>query len=315
MAASDVARLLVLAGLWGGSFVFIRVAVPTMGPLWLAFSRPALAFVVLFGVAVAQSSVPALRERWREYLIVGTVNSALPFALYAFAEQTVNASTAAILNATSPFFGAAIAAVWLKEPLRLRQVAGMGLGIGGVVWLVGWHAEPLSAPMVVAMLACLAAALCYGIASVYSKLRMSAVPSTAIALYSQLMAAIVLAPAVSLAPLPVAPSALVAANVLALSLASTAYAYRLYFRLIANVGPARALTVTFLIPLFGVLWGVAFLSEPLASNMIFGGALILAGTWLATRGSTPASPVVSSGRGADQTSSAAGPRTCVRNSR
>jgi drug/metabolite transporter (DMT)-like permease len=315
MAASDVARLLVLAGLWGGSFVFIRVAVPALGPLWLAFSRPALAFVVLFGSAVAHGGLPALRERWREYLVVGTVNSALPFALYAFAEQTVNASTAAILNATSPFFGAAIAALWLKEPLTLRQLAGMGLGIGGVVWLVGWHAEPLSVSMVVAMLACLGAALCYGIASVYTKLRMSGVPSTAIALYSQLMAAIALAPAVSLAPLPVVPSPLVAANVLALAVASTAYAYRLYFRLIANVGPARALTVTFLIPLFGVLWGVTFLGEPLAGNMIFGGALILAGTWLATRGTVPRSAAERDRQRSGQTSSAAGPRTCVRSSR
>ena len=315
MVASDVARLLVLAGLWGGSFVFIRVAVSALGPLWLAFSRPALAFVVLFGLALAQRSLPRLRERWREYLVVGTVNSALPFALYTFAEQTVNASTAAILNATSPFFGAAIAALWLKEPLTLRQLAGMGLGIGGVVWLVGWHAEPLSAPIVVAMLACLGAALCYGIASVYTKLRMSGVPSTAIALYSQLMAAIVLAPAASLTPLPAAPSLLVAVNVLALAVASTAYAYRLYFRLIANIGPARALTVTFLIPLFGVLWGVTFLGEPLATNMIFGGALILAGTWLATRGSAPSSPAGFDGRRSDQTSSAAGPRTCVRSSR
>jgi drug/metabolite transporter (DMT)-like permease len=315
MAASDVARLLVLAGLWGGSFVFIRVAVPALGPLWLAFSRPALAFVVLFGLAVAHGGLPALRERWREYLVVGTVNSALPFALYAFAEQTVNASTAAILNATSPFFGAAIAALWLKEPLTLRQLAGMGLGIGGVVWLVGWHAEPLSVSMVVAMLACLGAALCYGIASVYTKLRMSGVPSTAIALYSQLMAAIALAPAVSLAPLPVVPSPLVAANVLALAVASTAYAYRLYFRLIANVGPARALTVTFLIPLFGVLWGVTFLGEPLAGNMIFGGALILAGTWLATRGTVPRSAAERDRQRSGQTSSAAGPRTCVRSSR
>ena len=144
---------------------------------------------------------------------------------------------------------------------------------------------------------------------------MSGVPSAAIALYSQLTAAIVLAPTISVAPLPVALSPLVAANVLALGLASTAYAYRLYFRLIANVGPARALTVTFLIPLFGVLWAVAFLGEPLALNMIFGGALILAGTWLATRGPAPPPAAGFEAGRSGQTSSAAGPRTCVRSSR
>jgi drug/metabolite transporter (DMT)-like permease len=314
MAASDVARLLTLAGLWGASFVFIRVVVPVLGPLWLAFLRVTLAFVALFAIAAMQRSIPSLRERWRDYLVVGTINSALPFALYAFAEESVSASTAAILNATSPFFGALVAALWLKEALRLRQLAGMALGVGGVVWLVGWHGEALTQPVVVAIFACLAAALCYGISSVYAKVRLSGMASTSTALYSQLGAALVLAPALLPAPLPSAPSVLVAANMLALAVASTAYAYRLYFRLIANVGPTRALTVTFLIPLFGVLWGVLFLSEPLTLNMVFGGALILAGTWLATRVTPPSA--TTPGPGAiRQTSSAAGPRTCVRSSR
>jgi drug/metabolite transporter (DMT)-like permease len=167
----------------------------------------------------------------------------------------------------------------------------------------------LSAATLVAALACLAAALCYGIASVYAKVRMTGIPSFAIALYSQLAAAIVLAPALPLALPPSTLSPLVAANVLALAFASTAIAYLLYFRLIADVGPARALTVTFLIPPFGVLWGVLFLGEPVAINMLSGCALILAGTWLALRNSPQPAPRTF------QTSSAAGPRTCSRKSR
>jgi drug/metabolite transporter (DMT)-like permease len=314
MPASDVARLLTLAGLWGASFVFIRVVVPALGPLWLAFLRVTLAFAALFLIAAAQRSIPSWRERWRDYLVVGTINSALPFALYAFAEESLSASTAAILNATSPFFGALVAALWLKEPLGRGQLAGMALGVGGVVSLVGWHGGPLTLPVMVAILACLAAALCYGVASVYTKVRMSGVASTSTALYSQLGAAVVVAPARASAPLPSPPSMLVAANMLALAVASTAYAYRLYFRLIANVGPTRALTVTFLIPLFGVLWGVLFLDEPLTMNMVFGGALVLAGTWLATRPATRVSATTEPATAA-QTSSAAGPRTCVRSSR
>ena len=311
MAPSDIARLLVLAGLWGGSFVFIRVAVLEVPPLWLAFARVALAFVALLVVGAAQRSVPSFRSHWRDYFVIGAVNSALPFALYAFAEQYVNASTAAILNATSPFFSALVAAVWLKEPLTLRQLAGMALGFGGVVWLVGWHSAGTSGAVVVALVACLAAALCYGIGGVYTKVRMSGVPSPAIALHSQLAAAAVLAAPAAVTPMST-PSALVIANVLALAIASTAYAYRLYFRLIANVGPTRALTVTFLIPLFGVLWGVMFLGEPLSSGMILGGLLILAGTWVTTR--RPASSSTGAD-GGNQTSSAAGPSTCVRSSR
>jgi drug/metabolite transporter (DMT)-like permease len=315
MAASDIARLLVLAGLWGGSFVFIWVAVPVVGPLWLAFSRVALAFATLFGLALLQGLVPSFRERWRDYLVVGAVNSALPFSLYSFAEQYLSASTAAILNATSPFFGALVAAAWLKEPLTVRQIAGMSLGVAGVVWLVGWHTGPLSVPVLVAIFACLGAALCYGVAGVYTKVRMRDVRSSTTALYSQLTAAIVLAPALSAAPLPAPLDPLIAANLIALGLASTAYAYRLYFRLIADVGPTRALTVTFLIPLFGVLWGAVFLGEPVGIHMLFCGALIIAGTWLATRAAAPRAAAGSPRPSSNQTSSAAGPSTCVRSSR
>jgi len=125
--------------------------------------------------------------------------------------------------------------------------------------------------------------LCYGIASVYAKVRMTGVPSFSTALYSQLVAAAVLAPALPLAPVRGPITAMVAANVLALAVGSTAIAYMLYFKLIANIGPARALSVTFLIPLFGVLWGYLFLGEPLTTNMLLGGSLILGGTWLAIR--------------------------------
>jgi len=291
-----------------------RSALPALGPLWLAWARVTLAFAALFAVAVVRRDVATLRERWRDYLVVGTVNSALPFALYGFAEQYVSASIAAILNATSPFFGALIAALWLKEALSFRQLAGMALGAAGVVWVVGWHAGPASGTVVAAVGACLAAALCYGIGGVYTKVRMSGVPSAAIALYTQLGAATVLSPFALAGPTPAAPTAVVAVNVLALALASTAYAYRLYFRLIADVGPTRALTVTFLIPLFGVLWGVALLGERLTADMAIGGALILTGTWIATRGAPRCRSAARETKAA-QTSSAAGPSTCVRNSR
>jgi drug/metabolite transporter (DMT)-like permease len=283
MPLPDLARLLALAALWGGSFAFIRVAAPVVGPLWLAESRVALAFVILLALALSRGNVPAWRERWRDFLFIGIVNSALPFALFCFAGQYIAASTAAILNATSPFFGALAGAVWLKDPLPARKLAGMALGLGGVVLLVGWRPEPLTGLALAAVFACLAASLCYGIASVYTKTRMTGVPSFSTALYSQLAAAAVLAPALPLAPMHGPITVIVAANMLALAVGSTAIAYLLYFKLIANLGPARALTVTFLIPLFGVLWGYLFLGEPLTASMLLGGSLILGGTWLAIR--------------------------------
>ena len=294
MHPRDVVRLLLLAGLWGGSFAFIRVAVPELGALWLAFARVALAFAALFILALGRRAVPSFLAHWRSYAVIGIVNSALPFALFSFAEEYIGASTAAVLNATSPFFGAVVAALWLKDALTLPKLAGMGLGLAGVVVLVGWQAEPLTGTTLVASLACLAAAFCYGVASVYAKRNMRDVPSAAMALYSQLTAAIVLAPALTFVPLPSSPTPLVVGNVVALALGSTALAYLLYFRLIATIGPARALTVTFLIPLFGVLWGYLFLGEPLALNTLAGCALILGGTWIAAR--APAAPLTQAGR-------------------
>jgi drug/metabolite transporter (DMT)-like permease len=284
---ADLARLLLLAALWGGSFAFIRVAVPALGPLWLAESRVAIAFVALFALAVFRRDVADVRAYWRGFLVIGVINSALPFALFCYAEQYVTASTAAVLNATSPFFGAAVAAIWLKETLAPLKIAGMAIGLAGVAVLVGWHPEPLAPGTMLAIAACLAAALCYGIASVYAKRAMTGVPSFSIALYSQLGAALALLPSLPLSPAPGPLSRLVAANVLALALASTALAYMLYFRLIANVGPARALTVTFLIPLFGVVWGVVFLGETIDASTVVGCALILGGTWLAIRAKSP----------------------------
>jgi len=139
MSGSDVARLALLAALWGGSFAFMRVAAPVLGPLWLAESRVTLAFAALLLLAVMRNDVPSLRERWRDYMIVGAINSAFPFALFCFAEQYVTASTAAILNATSPFFGSIVAAVWVRDRLTFTKLAGMLLGIGGVGFLVGWQ--------------------------------------------------------------------------------------------------------------------------------------------------------------------------------
>jgi drug/metabolite transporter (DMT)-like permease len=291
MRGRDIARMLMLGALWGGSFAFMRVAVPALGPIWLAACRVTLAFAALLALASIRGDVPALRAHWRGYLVVGVLNSAVPFALFSFAAQYISASTSAVLNATSPFFGALVAAVWLGERLTARKLVGMLLGFCGVALLVGWRSaapgqtsgEAMTALEELGVLACLVAALCYALAGAYIKLRLNMVPSSAVALYSQLSAAVVLVSVLPLAPLPLAITPVVAFSVLALALLSTAVAYLLYFRLIADLGPARALTVTFLIPLFGALWGLLFLHEALTPNTLVGGALILSGTWFAGR--------------------------------
>jgi len=284
MPARALALLVTLAALWGGSFVFMRIAVSAMGPVPLTFVRVTLAALVLLSLDAARRDVPDLRTRWRGFAVIGLVNSALPFVLICFAEQTITASTAGILNATSPFFGAIAAALWLGEPLTARKSGGMALGLAGVALLVGLQPEPLTFTTGVAVAACLAAAVCYGLAGVYARKRMQGVPSFAIACGSQLSAAIALAPVLPFVSMPGPVTSWVVFNVVALAVASTAIAYLIYFRLIADIGPSRALTVTFLIPLFGVLWGYLFLGEAITANMLAGGALIVAGTALALTG-------------------------------
>ncbi len=283
MTPRSTALLVLLAALWGGSFVFMRVAVPAFGPVPLAFTRVTLAAAALLALAAAQRSVPDFRTRWREFAIVGVVNSALPFVLFCYAEQYITASAAAILNATSPFFGAIAAAIWLGEALTWRKITGMTIGFAGVAVLVGWHPEAMSREMLLAIAACLCASLCYGLGGTYAKRRLAGVPSFNIACASQMAAAIVLAPAVPFTSIPGPVTPLVAANVFALAIASTALAYLIYFKLIAEAGPVRALTVTFLIPLFGVLWGFLFLGEAPTPGMLAGGVLIVAGTALALK--------------------------------
>jgi len=283
MPLSSLALLLVLAALWGGSFVFMRVAVPAMGPVPLTYARVAIAAMALLALAFAQRKVPPFRTRWREFAVVGVVNSAIPFVLFCYAEQYINASTGAVLNATSPFFAAIAAAIWLREPLTLNKVGGMLMGLAGVIVLVGWHPGAMSDDVVLAIAACLAAATCYALAGVYTKRALTGVQPFSIACASQVTAALALMPTLPFVSVPGPVTPIVLANVAALALASTALAYLIYFKLIAEAGPQRALMVTFLIPLFGVLWGAIFLGEPLTTSLLTGGLLIVAGVALALR--------------------------------
>jgi len=280
-----------------------------LGPVVLVELRVLIAGLALLLYATFTRRALDLRARWRQYLIIGALNTAIPFVLISTAELRLAASFAAILIATSPLFGAIIAAIWLKDTLTARKIGGLILGIAGVTVLVGWGPIVLSADTMLSIGASLLGAASYGVASVYTKARVTSAPPLGMAVGSQIGASLILLPLIPAAPPTSIPSAGVALCVLLLALGSTALAYLLYFRLIVDIGPARALTVTFITPIFAVAWGALFLHEQIAVSAILGCAIILAGTALVlgvrigpvaapvTPRSTPESPPPGQGAG------------------
>lgn len=284
MKQRDLVDLLLLAAIWGASFLFMRMAVPEFGPVALSAVRVAGAAAFLLPLALWNHGSIHLRSHAGHLAVAGLLTSGLPFLCFSFAALSITAGLSSIFNATTPLFGALVAWLWLKDRLVRSRVLGLAIGFAGVVGLAwgkanfkdgadntGW-----------AVLACLAATLCYGIAASYTKRYLQGVPSLMQAAGTQLAAAVFLAlPALWWWPATV-PSLRAWLATGALSIVCTGLAYILYFRLIARVGPANAITVTFLIPAFAVLWGWFFLGEGVTLAMVVGSAVILVGTSLVT---------------------------------
>jgi drug/metabolite transporter (DMT)-like permease len=280
MRASDLIRLVLLAAIWGGSFVFLRLVAPALGAIVTADLRVLIAWGALTIYFRAVGIDVGWRRFWRQYFVIGAFNAALPFFLFAFAALHIPASYSAILNATSPFFGALFAGFWLAEKITLVKWVGFVFGIAGVGLVTGVAPAAPGGSTNWAMAACLLAAMSYGFVSVYTKKFAAAANPRAIAGGSQLMAGLLLLPLTPLAPPPGPVTVFIAVSMIFFALLSSGVAFLLYFRLIADIGPTKSLTVTFLMPAFTMLWAALFLGEGVTAVMIFGCALILVGTGL-----------------------------------
>lgn len=259
----------------------MRIAAPVIGPVWLIECRVLLAGLVMLLFVARQGQLYLLRKHFVPLIVVGCINSAIPFVLLAFASVSLPAGFTTILNGTAPLFGMIIASIWLKERLTATRLMGFILGFIGVVILVGLRNISVTPSFLMAVGAGLLAALMYAIAAPYIKQSMIGVPSLVVTTGSQLAAAVILVPALPFTIPHEAPSTTVVAAVIAVALLSTALAYVLYFRLIQNIGSTKALTVTYLIPLFAMLWGALVLNERVTPSMIGGCALVLLGTAIA----------------------------------
>lgn len=277
MRAQDLARLVALAAMWGASYLFMRYAVPHMGPVLLIEMRVAIAGTALLAFLKLTGGTVGWREHWRAYLFVGAIGLALPFVLIAQGLTRIDASTAAILNALSPLFASIVAAIWIRDPLTPAKLAGIALCLIGTAVLVGWTPSPMSRAELGAAALCVAATMLYGYTIVFTKVKLKGASPLGTSAGTLLMAALVMAPFTPVDRDFAAIPAMAWLAMLGLALVSTTVAFIFYYRLIADVGPVKAITVTLLVPIFGMIWGVVFLGEAVTPGRLAGCAIILGG--------------------------------------
>lgn len=279
MSPADFGILIVVAAVWGAAYPLLRVGSPEFGPIALVVVRLAIASLVL--LPFARWSPSALRH-WRKLLLLGLVNTAVPFALFAYATLKITGGLASVINATTPMFGALVAYFWLGERLSTLRILGIAIGFAGVLYIVGGEVGTHAEDALPGVIAALLGSAMYGIAANYTKKQLGTLDARMVAAGNVLAAFLIMLPFAWISWPSTAPSASAWWAVLALGLFCTALAYLLFFRLLSRVSASQAITVTFLIPVFGILWGALFLHEPVTLGLLVSAGVVLIGVALAT---------------------------------
>ena len=282
MSLRDIIDLVMLAALWGVSFMFMRIAGPEFGPFALVEVRVAVAAVFLLPILLLREGFSQVRENWGRIAVIGAFNSGVPFLLFTYSTLYITGGLSAILNGTAPLWTALVAWAWLSDRLAASQVVGLFVGFAGVFLLVWDKLSWSISGTLLAMLAATFGAFLYGVAANMTKRFATGITPLAMSTGSMIAATLIVLPGALLA-WPDEPVSLAAwSSVITMGVGSTALAYILYFRLIANVGPARAIAVTYLVPVFAMLFGAIFIAETITLTMIAGCAVIFLGISLAT---------------------------------
>ena len=281
MKTSHLLELIVLGAIWGASFMLMKATVPYFGVFALVEVRAALAALCLLPVVYFTRQFSDLLANWKKLLFVGAFNTAIPFCLFSYTSIHLDAGLTAILNATAPMFGALIAFFYLQERIGLHGLIGILIGFFGVV-VISQDSKSSDVVTIIPVLSALGATTCYGIAACFMKKHLSGVKPFAIAAGSQVFAAIILLPLAILYWPAVTPSTTTWLYALLLAVLCTGIAYIMYFDLIAKVGPSFAMMVGYLVPVFGIFWGIVVLDESLSSYAMTGGSMIIFGVMITT---------------------------------
>jgi drug/metabolite transporter (DMT)-like permease len=268
-------ELAVLGAIWGGSFLFMRIAAPAFGPVPLVEARLALGGLILLPLLWRTTLTGA---QWLRLTAIAAINNALPFVLFAWGAERAPAGIGAISNSMAALFVVLVAFLLYREPIGLRRGIGLALGFVGVVVLASGRMGGSS--VWPAALAGTTAALCYGFGVNWVRRHLSGVPAGTVAAASLLGASVLLAPFAFVTWPAQVPSVRAWLSALALGCVCTGLAYVLFYRLIHRIGASRAAMVTYVVPLFGVVWANVVLGEPITMTMAASGALILGGVFL-----------------------------------
>lgn len=306
MQFKDLLAMTLLAAIWGASFLFLRVASPAIGPLAVAAGRVGLATALLLPLAWRAGHGPALRRHVGPLAVSSLLSCVLPFMAMSRSAQSLPAGLMSILNAATPMWGALVGWAWAGEQLGRRRLAGLVVGMAGVA-LLSADASTLvrHGDWADTLLACgllIAGTLMYAMSVHFNQRFLPGMSPMAISAGTMAWGSVCLilpawwmgpAPAQALtSPLAAPPNwgavPAVAWHALAgLGLLCTALAYLMFFRLIQRIGPSRALTVAFLIPVFGMLWGAVWLGEAITPAMLVSAGIIAWGTWLSNQRPPP----------------------------
>ncbi|MPZ28128.1 MAG: EamA family transporter [Micromonosporaceae bacterium] len=292
-----VPGFIALGATWGSSFLFIKVGVAELHPVYVTLGRVALGAITMLAlVALLRDRLPRSPRVWAHLAVVGTIGVALPFTLFGYGEQRIPSLLAGIWNATTPLVALPLAAlVFRTEKLTVRNVTGIAVGFAGVLVVLGvWNGA--GGAMLSGQLMCFAASACYGVAIAYLKRFVTTRQSSGLALVAGQMLVATAVMAV-IAPLAAggAPPAMgqlsgqLIASMLALGILGTGFAHLIHYRNIRLVGASAASLVTYLVPLFAMLIGVIVLSEsltwyqPVGTLVVFSGIAITQGLPLRRR--------------------------------